>query len=117
MANENENTSSKIALITGGSRGLGRSMALHLADHGVDVIFTYRSAESEAESVRALLVAKGRKALALPLDVGDSSSFGAFAERLRAALGEHWGRRDFDFLVNNAGMGLRKAFLETTEAD
>jgi NAD(P)-dependent dehydrogenase (short-subunit alcohol dehydrogenase family) len=117
MANENNDTSSKIALITGGSRGLGRSMALHLADQGVDVIFTYRSAASEAESVRALLVAKGRKALALPLDVGDSESFDAFAERLRAALAEHWGRSNFDFLVNNAGMGLRKSFLETTEAE
>lgn len=113
----NENTHTKIALITGGSRGLGRSMALHLAERGVDVVFTYRSAEPEAESVRGLIAAKGRKALALPLNVGDSASFGAFAERLRAALAQQWGRSSFDFLVNNAGTGLHKSFLETTEAE
>ncbi len=92
-------------------------MALHLADRGVDVIFTYRSAEAEAESVRALIAAKGRKALALPLDVADGSSFGAFAERMSAALREHWGRSSFDFLINNAGTGLHKPFLQTTEAE
>src|SRR5262245_37568440 len=67
-----------IALITGGSRGLGRSMALHLAERGVDVIFTYRAAASEASEVREQIRARGRKVVALPLDVTDSASFDAF---------------------------------------
>lgn len=111
------NQDTKIALVTGGSRGLGRSMALHLARRGVDVVFTYRSAEAEAESLTRQLEAEGRKALGLPLNVGDSATFAAFTERLRGALGERWGRTSFDFLVNNAGTGLRKPFLETTEAE
>src|SRR5512140_378683 len=94
-----------IALITGGSRGLGRSMALHLADRGVDLVITYRTAAREAGEVVAAVQAKGRKAAALQLEVGDAASSPAFAEALRARLRETWGRERFDFLVNNAGMG------------
>jgi NAD(P)-dependent dehydrogenase (short-subunit alcohol dehydrogenase family) len=104
-----------IALITGGSRGLGRSMALHLADHGVDSIITYHSATREADEVVAAIQAKGRKAVALRLDVSDSSSFGQFVEGVRSALAGTWQRNDFDFLVNNAGTGAHVSFLETSE--
>ena len=76
-------TQQKIALVTGGSRGLGRNMALHLADHGVDSILTYREKAGEAREVVAAVQAKGRKAVALPLDVGDSRTFAAFAESVR----------------------------------
>jgi NAD(P)-dependent dehydrogenase (short-subunit alcohol dehydrogenase family) len=105
-----------IAVITGGSRGLGKSMALHLADRGVDVVFTYRSAEGEAREVARTIEAKGSKAVALRLDVGDSRSFGAFAETMKAELSRTWGRDRFDYLVNNAGTGLHASFAETTEA-
>lgn len=104
-----------IAVITGGNRGLGRNMALHLADHGVDVIFTYRTGEQQAREVVAELEAKGRKAVALPLDVGDSRNFAPFVVRVREALRARWDRDRFDFLVNNAGHGLYASFAETTE--
>lgn len=109
------NTNQRIALVTGGSRGLGKNMALHLADHGVDVVLTYRSKEAEAQEVVKEIVAKGRKATALPLDVAKASTFGGFAETLRGALRKHWDRETFDFLVNNAGIGIHASFAETTE--
>jgi NAD(P)-dependent dehydrogenase (short-subunit alcohol dehydrogenase family) len=109
-------TTPRIALITGGSRGLGRSMALHLADRGVDLVITYRTAAREAAEVVAAIQAKGRKAVALPLEVGDTGTFAAFADALRGRLREGWGRERLDFLVNNAGMGLHAPFAETTEA-
>ena len=105
-----------VALITGGSRGLGKSMALHLAERGVDSIITYRSAATEAKAVLAEIASKGRKAVALPLEAGDSSSFGAFAEALKAELSGTWQRKSFDFLVNNAGVGAHASFEQTTEA-
>ena len=105
-----------IALITGGSRGLGKSMALHLAERGVDVVITYRSGVAEASAVVAAIEAKGGRAVALQLDVGDSSSFGAFAETLAAALQRHFAKGRFDFLVNNAGHGVHAAVADTTEA-
>ncbi len=107
----------KIALITGGSRGLGRSMAEHLVAHGVDVLFTYHSNETEAKNVVASLMAKGRKAVALQLDTGKIPSFGAFADQVKAVLKDTWGRDSFDFLVNNAGIGFYAPFTEVTEAD
>ncbi|RDZ25962.1 SDR family NAD(P)-dependent oxidoreductase [Lysobacter silvisoli] len=103
-----------IALITGGSRGLGRSAALRLAEHGSDAILTYRSQRAEAEAVVADIQALGRRAVALPLDVGDSAGFPAFVEQVRQALATHWQRERFDHLVNNAGMGVHAAFAETT---
>jgi len=105
-----------IAVITGGSRGLGKSMALHLAERGVDSIITYRSAVKEAEAVVAEIASKGRQAVALALEAGDSSSFAAFAEALKSALGRTWQRQNFDFLVNNAGFGAHASFARTTEA-
>lgn len=109
-------TNTPIALITGGSRGLGKSMALNLAEHGTDVVLTYRSNQAEAEAVVAAIKQQGRRAIALPLDVGKTSSFATFAEQLRAALKQHWQRDNFDYLVNNAGIGVHASFVETTEA-
>ncbi len=107
-------THARIAVITGGSRGLGRSMALHLADHGTDVIFTYRAAAAEAEAVVAAIAAKGRRAQALPLDVGASAGFPAFVEAVAATLAG-WGRDRFDALVHNAGVGVHATIADTTE--
>ncbi|GLQ46654.1 short-chain dehydrogenase [Dyella lipolytica] len=105
-----------IALITGGSRGLGKSMALKLAEHGTDVVLTYRSNQAEAQAVVAAIQKLGRRAVALPLDVGKAGGFKMFAEQLRAALKEHWQRNQFDYLVNNAGIGIHASFADTTEA-
>ncbi|MDF3868032.1 SDR family oxidoreductase [Pseudomonas denitrificans (nom. rej.)] len=105
----------KIALITGASRGLGRNAALHLAAAGVDIIGTYRSQADEAHSVAAEIEQHGGRAVMLQLDVADSSGFAAFAEQIRATLGETFGRQHFDFLLNNAGIGLHASFAETTE--
>jgi NAD(P)-dependent dehydrogenase (short-subunit alcohol dehydrogenase family) len=109
-------TNTPIALITGGSRGLGRSMALKLAEHGIDVVLTYRSNKAEAEAVVEAITKLGRRAAALQLDVGKTSTFKAFAEQLRMALSEQWQREQFDYLVNNAGIGSHASFAETTEA-
>jgi NAD(P)-dependent dehydrogenase (short-subunit alcohol dehydrogenase family) len=111
---------SPITLITGGSRGLGRSMALHTAAAGHDVIITYRSGEAEAAAVVKEIERLGggaRRAAALRLDVGDVKSFAAFRDALVATLRRVWGRDRIDALVNNAGIGLHKPFAETTEAD
>ncbi len=106
----------KIALITGGSRGLGRNAALKLAARGVDIVLTYRSQAAEAAAVVTEIEALGGKAVALQLDTARVAGFPAFIETLRARLREHWGREQFDFLLNNAGTGLDASFAETTEA-
>jgi NAD(P)-dependent dehydrogenase (short-subunit alcohol dehydrogenase family) len=105
-----------IALITGGSRGLGQSTAMKLAEQGTDVILTYRSGQKEAAAVVAAIEQLGRKAVALPLDVGNSSSFDDFAAQMRELLSNNWQRDSFDFLVNNAGTGLHASIADTTEA-
>ncbi len=109
-----DTTRAPIALITGGSRGLGRSMALHLAERGTDVIFTYRAAAAEAAEVRERIVALGRKAVALPLDVADSSAFEACGATVADELERTWQRSHFDYLVNNAGTALHAGIAETT---
>jgi NAD(P)-dependent dehydrogenase (short-subunit alcohol dehydrogenase family) len=106
----------KLAIVTGGSRGLGKSAAIHLARQGVDIILTYQSQASQAQAVVAEIEAQGGQAAALPLDVADCASFAAFADALRRLLAEKWQRSQFDFLVNNAGTGLDAAFADTTEA-
>jgi NAD(P)-dependent dehydrogenase (short-subunit alcohol dehydrogenase family) len=110
-------SSSHIALITGGNRGIGRSAALQLAREGTDVILTYRSHADEADAVVAEIAALGRSAAALPLDTGAVGSFPAFASAVTAALRSTWGRESFDFLVNNAGMQAAGSFADATEDD
>jgi NAD(P)-dependent dehydrogenase (short-subunit alcohol dehydrogenase family) len=105
----------KIALVTGSSRGLGRNAALSIARKGGDVVVTYRTREDEAEAVVAEIEAMGRKAVALQLDTGDMSGFRYFAEGLRRALVDTWERETFDHLVNNAGHGDMAAIADTTE--
>ncbi|WP_129792333.1 SDR family oxidoreductase [Sphingosinicella sp. CPCC 101087] len=106
----------KIALVTGASRGLGRNTALSIARRGGDVIITYHSRSDEADAVVAEVQAMGRKAVALQLDTGDVGAFAAFADRLRGALSEMWQRDSFDHLVNNAGHGDYALIAETSEA-
>ena len=113
----NENSAinaTKIALVTGGSRGIGRSTVLHLAARGVDSIFTYRENQAEAANVVAAVERQGRRAIALKLDTGIAASFDAFAGHVKTAIGE-LGATRFDYLVNNAGQSLHKAFDQTTE--
>src|SRR5262245_25120661 len=107
--------STKIALVTGGSRGLGRNTALHLAQSGVDVILTYHRQRDEADKVVAEIENLGRKAAVLQLDTGDAKSFAGFAERLKVLLASKWSRDRFDILINNAGQGVHAAFADTTE--
>ena len=110
-----ESRNRKIAVVTGGSRGLGRNTALHLARRGVDIILTYRSQRTEAEQVVAEIAAWGGSAVALQLDVAESGTFDNFVETLKGVLSEHWQRKTFDSLVNNAGIGIHAAFADTTE--
>jgi NAD(P)-dependent dehydrogenase (short-subunit alcohol dehydrogenase family) len=109
------NISSKIALVTGGSRGLGRNMALQLARNGADVLVTWRSRKDEAASVCAEIEALGRKSDQLQLDAAAISSFSSFSSQLSSLLKEGWSRDDFDFLVNNAGIDVYSPFGQTTE--
>ncbi|MGF1588951.1 MAG: SDR family NAD(P)-dependent oxidoreductase [Pleurocapsa sp.] len=113
----NVNNTTKIALVTGSSRGLGKNTALALAKKGVDMIVTYRSSEAEAKSVVFEIEAMGGKAVALQLDTADTKTFAGFVAQLKRSLQNNWQREQFDFLVNNAGIGINKPFAETTEAD
>jgi NAD(P)-dependent dehydrogenase (short-subunit alcohol dehydrogenase family) len=106
-----------ITIITGGSRGLGRSTALQCAARGSGVILTYNSHPEGANEVVRAIEADGGKAVALKLDVSDTASFGAFKEEVAAALATTWGRTDFDHLVNNAGYGLFNPIATVTEAE
>lgn len=105
----------KIALVTGGSRGLGRDMALSLAKKGIDVVLTYNSNKEKAEEVAAGIRAHGQQAIILRLDTSEVAGFDAFFSELRTALLQHTGRTTFDFLINNAGTALYAPFAETTE--
>jgi NAD(P)-dependent dehydrogenase (short-subunit alcohol dehydrogenase family) len=108
-------TQTKIALVTGGSRGLGKNMALSLAKKGLDVIITYNSKEDEALEVVKEIEAIGQKAAALQLNVGDSKSFDAFIGDVSSTLQSTFKTDKIDFLVNNAGIGIHASFAETTE--
>lgn len=98
-------TQQKIALVTGGSRGLGRDMAINLAKKGIDVIITYKGNQQAAESVVAEIENSGRKALALQLDVADQRGYADFFKKLLPQLEGSFGTSKFDFLINNAGTG------------
>lgn len=106
---------SKVAIITGASRGLGRNTAMALARCGVDIILTYHSNKVEADAAAAEIEALGCKAVAVQLDTGDVGVFDAFAAQVRDILAD-WGRDRFDYLVNNAGIGVMAPFTETSEA-
>ena len=106
----------KIALVTGGSRGLGRNTVLNLAKRGVDSIFTYNLNRAEADKVVAAVSETGAKAAALQLDTSDVSSFDAFVQSVRSTLAG-FGTERFDYLVNNAGTSFHKNFDQTTEEE
>lgn len=117
MSNANSTTSAgKIAIITGGSRGIGRHTVLNLAERGVRSVFTYKSNQAEAEKVEALATEAGAQAIALRLDTGNAAEFRAFAESVRGALAK-MDATHFDYLVNNAGISSTATLAEGTEAE
>lgn len=107
----------KIALVTGGSRGLGKNMALSLAKIGINVILTYNSKLDEALAVVGEIESVGLKAVALQLNTGDIKSFDPFIKLLRTTLQDNFQTEHFDFLINNAGIGIHASFAETSEKD
>lgn len=111
------NNEQKIALVTGGSRGLGKNMALQLAQKGSDVILTYNSKKADAEAVVKEIEAMGRKAVALQLNVSEIASFEGFMQQVTQVLQEKWSVAKFDFLINNAGIGATVPFSQVTEAN
>lgn len=107
----------KIALVTGGSRGLGKNMSIAIAKKGIDVIITYNSKKEEADSVVKEIENLGQKASAIQLNVADSKTFDGFFESVSSALKNTFSTDKFDFLVNNAGIGIHNSFIGTTEAE
>ena len=110
-------TNNKIALVTGGSRGLGKNMAISLAKKGINVVLTYNSKKDEAEAVVAEIENLGQKAATLQLNAGDVKSFDPFFIQLKDALKNTFGTDHFDFLINNAGIGIHSLITETKEED
>ncbi|MGJ5084408.1 SDR family NAD(P)-dependent oxidoreductase [Bradyrhizobium sp. HKCCYLRH1065] len=106
----------KIVLVTGGSRGIGRSIAIHCAAQGMGVIVTYNSHPAGCEAVVRDIAASGGKAVALALDVSQVATFPAFRAEVIDALRRTWTREDFDCLVNNAGYGLFQRIVDVTES-
>ncbi|RML86392.1 Reductase, partial [Pseudomonas savastanoi] len=105
----------RIALITGGGRGLGRSAALQLAKDGWDIVITYKERQEDAAETVAAIQASGRRAAALQLDTGEVASFAAFRAELVQILRRDWGSECFDALINNAGNSANVSFMETNE--
>ena len=108
-------TKSKIALVTGGSRGLGRDMVLNLAKKGNNIIFTYHSNKVEADKVVSEVLSLGQKAIAYQLDTSNVNNFDFFIQQVTQHLQEYEGALNFDFLINNAGTGVYGSVSETTE--
>lgn len=108
-------TQNKIALITGGSRGLGKNAALKIAAKGIDVILTYQSKKEEAENTVEEIKKLGVNAAALQLNVADSKTFNSFFTEIESILKSVFKAEKFDFLINNAGIGIYASFAETTE--
>lgn len=107
--------SGKVALVTGGSRGLGRDMAIQLAGKGFDVIITYNSNAGAADKVTAEIAALGKKAKSLQLDVADSKSFDAFVSEVKNTLRKDFATENLFALVNNAGIGTHTSIADTSE--
>ena len=105
----------KIALITGGSRGLGKNMALALATKGIDIVLTYHSQQEEALKVVESIKRTGSSAVALQLDTGKVAGFNTFVDSLKQTLQTTFRKSSFDFLINNAGVGVAAPFAETSE--
>jgi NAD(P)-dependent dehydrogenase (short-subunit alcohol dehydrogenase family) len=114
MSHTTKDAASKVAIVTGGSRGIGRDTVLRLAERGVRTIFTFKSNRAEADAVVALTSEAGAPGIALELDTGVASSFDGFVARVHDALGT-MGVDRFDFLVNNAGTSSSASFAEGTE--
>lgn len=108
-------TKNKIALITGGSRGLGKNMALAIAKKGIDVLFTYNTNKQAADKVVSEIQASGKNAFAFQLDTGNVTSFDNFVKQVTEILREKMGDPNIDFLINNAGVALYAPAAETTE--
>ena len=108
-------TASKIVLVTGGSRGIGRSIALNAAQRGIDVILTYNSNSDLGKAVADTINSSGGKAVALQLDTSKISSFNGFADQISQVLKQEWNRENLDYLVNNAGISQRTLIKDTTE--
>jgi len=108
-------TKSKIALVTGGSRGLGKNMAIGLAKKGIDVVITYNSNKQEADKVVAEIQSMGQRAATFQLDTGNVKQFDGFFKQVTEYLKRETGSTNFDFLINNAGTALYAPFAETTE--
>lgn len=108
--------SKKIVLVTGGSRGLGKNMALSLAGKGLGVIITYNSKKEEAENVVQQIKALGQKSVAIQLNTGQTDTFDTFIATLQSVLQSEFGTDKFDYLVNNAGIGLYTPIGGTEEA-
>ena len=111
------NDKMRIALVTGASRGLGKNTALALAKKGVGIIVTYNSSLEEAKNVVSTIEEMGGQAVAIQLDSSDTKTFDGFVEQLKQSLRDKWQTEQFDFLVNNAGIGVYAPFAETTEED
>lgn len=109
------NNVNKIALVTGGSRGLGKDTALQLAKRGFDVIITYQSKKEEAEKVLTEINSSGKKAFALQLDLASTSGFDIFKTEVQSILTTNFNGNKLDALVNNAGVGINAPFEQTTE--
>lgn len=108
-------TKNKIALVTGGSRGLGKDTAIQLAKKGYHVVITYQNNIAEADKVVNEIQALGQKAKALKLDISNTLGFDLFVSNLSAELTEYFGAEKLDALVNNAGSGHNAPFSSTTE--
>lgn len=109
------NQQPKIVLVTGGSRGIGKSIALNAAKQGLGVILTYNSNPGQGQAVADTINSDGGKAVALQLDASQISSFGDFANQVLQVLKKEWNRENFDYLVNNAGIAQRTLIKDTTE--
>ncbi|HEY0298381.1 MAG TPA: SDR family oxidoreductase [Arachidicoccus sp.] len=108
-------TKTKIAVVTGGSRGLGRNMSIALAKKGINIVLTYNSDKAAADEVVTEILALGQKAVAFRLDTRNISSFDNFIQEVKSHLQEKTGSPNFDFLINNAGTALYQLATEVTE--
>jgi NAD(P)-dependent dehydrogenase (short-subunit alcohol dehydrogenase family) len=105
----------KIALVTGASRGLGKEMAISIAKKGIDVILTYKTNAADAAETVSEIEKLGQKAVSLQLNMSDFSSLTNFVQVVSETLRSEWNTSSFDFLINNAGMGATVPFTEVTE--